>query len=234
MKRGGHYMTIDSHRRLPRADRHQDQGRHHRPADDRRRRAEEFRAGHRRLRRNPRPRGRRGAQICGADHRRRRPRRRLLLLDAPGSGELGQGLDRARADGLRRGDLGAAAARQRRLSPRPLAATARSAASPSCSTDEGIACHGRCRGRGGGAGGCSARQPVDLVIRHATVIDVASGRTITDQAIAVRGGDIVAVGADACDRARALRRRRRRSTRPASSSCPACGTCTSTSAAARS
>ena len=43
------------HRRLPRADRHQDQGGRHRPVDDRRRRAEELRPGHRRLRRNPRP-----------------------------------------------------------------------------------------------------------------------------------------------------------------------------------
>ena len=32
------------------------------------------------------------------------------LLDAPGSGELGQGLDRDGADGVRRSDLGAAAA----------------------------------------------------------------------------------------------------------------------------
>ena len=87
-------MTLDADRRLPRADRHQDQGRHHRPADDRRRRAEELHPGHRRLRRDPRPRRRRGAQIRRADHRRRRARRRLLLLDAPGGGELGQGQHR--------------------------------------------------------------------------------------------------------------------------------------------
>ena len=61
-----------------------------------------------------------GAQICGADHRRRRARRRLLVLDAAGGGELGQGQHRHRADGVRRGRLGDAAARQRRLSPRPL------------------------------------------------------------------------------------------------------------------
>ena len=43
-------------RRLPRTDRHQDRGRHHRPVHGRRRRAEELRPGHRRLRRDPRPR----------------------------------------------------------------------------------------------------------------------------------------------------------------------------------
>src|SRR6476646_7197719 len=81
------------HRRLPRAHRHQDQGGHHRPPDDRRRRSQELHARHCGLRRNPRSRRRRGAQICRADHGRRRPRRRLLLLDAPGSGALGQGFD---------------------------------------------------------------------------------------------------------------------------------------------
>ena len=82
-------MTLDSDRRLPRADRHQDQGGHHRPADDRRRRAQELRAGHRRLRRDPRPRRCRGAQIRGPDHRRRRARRRLLVLDAAGGRRAG-------------------------------------------------------------------------------------------------------------------------------------------------
>ncbi len=48
----------------------------------------------------------------------------------------------------------------------------------------------------------AAAQPADLLIRHATIIDVAKGRMIGDQAIAVRGGDIIAVGAD-----RALARR---------------------------
>jgi imidazolonepropionase-like amidohydrolase len=42
----------------------------------------------------------------------------------------------------------------------------------------------------------AAAEPADLLIRHATVIDVAKGRTLTDQAVVVRGGDIVAVGAD--------------------------------------
>ena len=107
---------------------------HHRPADDRRRRAEELHPGHRRLRRDPRPRRRRGAQIRGADHRRRRARRRLLVLDAPGGGELGQGLDRDGADGVRRGDH--ASSRCSPATPGTAApgATARSAASPSCST----------------------------------------------------------------------------------------------------
>ena len=48
----------------------------------------------------------------------------------------------------------------------------------------------------------AAAEPADLLIRHATIIDVAKGRTIADQAVAVRNGDIVAVGAD-----RALSRR---------------------------
>ena len=43
------------YRRLPRAHRHQDQGGHHRPVDDRRRRSQELHAGHGRLCRDPRP-----------------------------------------------------------------------------------------------------------------------------------------------------------------------------------
>jgi deoxyhypusine synthase len=50
---------------------------------------EELHPGHGRVRRDPGPRGCRGAQICRADHRRRRARRRLLLLDAAGSGDPG-------------------------------------------------------------------------------------------------------------------------------------------------
>ena len=134
MKRGGHYMTLDSIADF-------------RELTDIKIKAgttgllmigggvpEELHAGHCRLRRNPRPRRRRGAQICGADHRRRRARRRLLLLDAPGSGELGQGLDRDGADGVRRSDL--ACCRCSPATPGTAApgATARSAASPSCST----------------------------------------------------------------------------------------------------
>jgi len=42
----------------------------------------------------------------------------------------------------------------------------------------------------------AAPTPADLLIRHATIIDVAKGRTIADQAVAVRNGDIIAVGAD--------------------------------------
>ena len=41
------------------------------------------------------------------------------------------------------------------------------------------------------------RRPVDLLIRHATVVDVAAGRTAPARAIAISGNDIVAVGADA-------------------------------------
>ena len=42
----------------------------------------------------------------------------------------------------------------------------------------------------------AARERADLLIRHATVIDVASGKTIANQAIAVAGDTIRAVGPD--------------------------------------
>src|SRR5690349_3903414 len=42
----------------------------------------------------------------------------------------------------------------------------------------------------------AAREQADLLIRHATVIDVASGKAIPDQAIAVAGDTIRAVGPD--------------------------------------
>ena len=42
----------------------------------------------------------------------------------------------------------------------------------------------------------AAAEPADLLIRHATVIDVAKGKTLADQAVVVRNGDIIAVGAD--------------------------------------
>ena len=42
----------------------------------------------------------------------------------------------------------------------------------------------------------AAREPADLLIRHATIIDVASGKTIATQAIAVAGDTIRAVGPD--------------------------------------
>ena len=42
----------------------------------------------------------------------------------------------------------------------------------------------------------AAREPADLVIRHASVVDVAGGRTVPGQAIAVKGDAIVAVGED--------------------------------------
>ncbi len=51
---GKPYVTHRRGRRLPRADRHQDRRRHHRPVHGRRRRAEELRPGHRGLRRDPR------------------------------------------------------------------------------------------------------------------------------------------------------------------------------------
>jgi imidazolonepropionase-like amidohydrolase len=42
----------------------------------------------------------------------------------------------------------------------------------------------------------SAREKADLLIRHATAIDVAGGRTIPDQAIAIAGNTILAAGPD--------------------------------------
>ena len=43
----------------------------------------------------------------------------------------------------------------------------------------------------------AAPRPADVMIRNATLVDVEHARTIPGQAIVVRGGDIVAVGADA-------------------------------------
>ncbi len=42
----------------------------------------------------------------------------------------------------------------------------------------------------------AAAEPADLLIRHVSVIDVAEGRATPGQAIAVRGGEIAAVGPD--------------------------------------
>ena len=42
-----------------------------------------------------------------------------------------------------------------------------------------------------------ARERADLVIRHATIVDVASGKTARNRAIAVTGDTIRAVGPDA-------------------------------------
>ncbi|WP_380878487.1 amidohydrolase [Sphingomonas sp. DBB INV C78] len=42
----------------------------------------------------------------------------------------------------------------------------------------------------------AAPADADLIIRHATIVDVEHARTLRDQAIVTRGGDIVAVGAD--------------------------------------
>ena len=42
-----------------------------------------------------------------------------------------------------------------------------------------------------------AKDPADLLIRHATVVDVEHAQTTKDQAIATRDGGIVAVGGDA-------------------------------------
>ena len=43
----------------------------------------------------------------------------------------------------------------------------------------------------------AANPQADVIIRHATVVDVEHARTLADQAVVLRGGDIAAVGADA-------------------------------------
>ncbi|WP_294122468.1 amidohydrolase family protein [Sphingomonas sp.] len=43
----------------------------------------------------------------------------------------------------------------------------------------------------------AGRTKIDVLIRHATVIDVASGKTLPDRAVAIKGGDIIDVGQDA-------------------------------------
>lgn len=43
----------------------------------------------------------------------------------------------------------------------------------------------------------TAKNPADIVIRHATVVDVERARAIADQAVVISGNDIVAVGSDA-------------------------------------
>lgn len=47
----------------------------------------------------------------------------------------------------------------------------------------------------------------DVIVRHATIVDVEHARTIADQAVVLRGGDIAAVGSDA-DIARTWRAKR--------------------------
>ncbi|MEW5684351.1 MAG: amidohydrolase family protein [Pseudomonadota bacterium] len=46
------------------------------------------------------------------------------------------------------------------------------------------------------AGPALSAEQVDLLIRHANIIDVATGKVAADRMVAVRGEDIVAVGAD--------------------------------------
>ena len=43
----------------------------------------------------------------------------------------------------------------------------------------------------------AAKEHADLIIRHATIVDVAGARLIADQAVATKGEVIVAVGGDA-------------------------------------
>ena len=42
----------------------------------------------------------------------------------------------------------------------------------------------------------AAQQSADVVIRHVSIVDVAKGRTVADQAVAVSGGRIIATGRD--------------------------------------
>lgn len=43
----------------------------------------------------------------------------------------------------------------------------------------------------------AAPRPSDIIIRHVTVVDVERGQVVAGQAVVLKGGDIVAVGADA-------------------------------------
>jgi imidazolonepropionase-like amidohydrolase len=43
----------------------------------------------------------------------------------------------------------------------------------------------------------NAQQPADLILRHVSVVDVAHAKILPDQAVVLRGGDIVAAGPDA-------------------------------------
>ncbi len=43
----------------------------------------------------------------------------------------------------------------------------------------------------------AAPKQADVIIRHATIIDVEAAKTIAGQAVVLKGGDIVAVGVDA-------------------------------------
>ena len=55
-----------------------------------------------------------------------------------------------------------------------------------------------------GATSAAAQERADLLVRHATIVDVEHGRLIEDQAVATRGDSIVAVGRDG-DMAKAWR-----------------------------
>lgn len=55
-----------------------------------------------------------------------------------------------------------------------------------------------------GATSAAAQESADLLVRHATIVDVEHGRLIEDQAVATRGDSIVAVGRDG-DMAKAWR-----------------------------
>ena len=91
-----------------RADATEDPQSDDRPVHARRRRAQEFRAGHRRGGRHPGDRSA-DAQIRRAGDRGRRARRGPVELDAERGLELGQGRHGLRADGLQRGHAGRAA-----------------------------------------------------------------------------------------------------------------------------
>ena len=55
-----------------------------------------------------------------------------------------------------------------------------------------------------GATSAAAQERADLLVRHATIVDVEPGRLIEDHAVATRGDSIVAVGRDG-DMAKAWR-----------------------------
>ena len=107
----------------------------------------------------------------------------------------GKVIDRARADGVRRGDQRAAAARLRRLSSRPLEDPGQARVRQDVRLRRLAGLAAALAFLFGAA--AEAAEPVDLLIRHAATVDVAAGTVAAERAIAVRGGDIVAEGPDA-------------------------------------
>ena len=79
----------------------------------------------------------------------------------------------------RRGDLGPAAARQRRLSPRPLEEPRQAPLRQAVRLMKRLLALAVAAVMAAAPAAAAPRKPVDLLIRHATVVDVAAGRAIS-------------------------------------------------------